>query len=118
MRTERRTHCGFRRAAALRAGRVFCILVYSAAFTAAAVEPVTPQHRFELSGSATLRPDPPILRSDRLRLKATLTPTAIPADAPMLQSDGRFALRATLGTASLVCYADTIFRDNFDGDGL
>jgi len=53
-----------------------------------------------------------------LRLNAVLTPAAIPAGAPLLQSDGRFALRATLGAASLVCYADTIFRDNFDGDGF
>ena len=83
-----------------------------------AAEPVAQLHRFELSGSATLRPDPPILRSERLRLNAVLTPAAIPAGAPLLQSDGRFALRATLGAASLVCYADTIFRDNFDGDGF
>jgi len=60
----------------------------------------------------------PPLRSERLRLNAVLTPAAIPAGAPLLQSDGRFALRATLGAASLVCYADTIFRDNFDGDGF
>ena len=118
MRTDRRTlrtRCGFRRAAELCAS--FCILINSAPFAVAA-EPVAPLHRFELSGSATLRPDPPILRSERLRLKAVLTPAAIPAGAPLLQSDGRFALRATLGAASLVCYADTIFRDNFDGDGF
>jgi hypothetical protein len=78
----------------------------------------TSAHRYELSGTGTLSRDAPVQQSNNLRLKAMLSPTAIPADAPTLQSDGRFALNATLAAASLVCYADTIFRDDFDADGF
>jgi len=118
MRTERKTRCGFQHGIArCAAALVFCILIYNTAYSEGPAERAAPQ-RFKLSGRATLKPDPPILRGDRLRLTATLSPAAIPTDAPVLQSDGRFALRAALGSASLVCYADTIFRDDFDGDGF
>jgi len=36
-----------------------------------------------------------------------------------VQEGGGFAMMARLAPASLaVCYSDTIFRDDFDGDGF
>ena len=74
--------------------------------------------RFQLSGSGTLSLDAPVQKTDRLQLKATLTPQgAALAASPPVQENARFAVMATLAAASLVCYNDTIFRDDFDGDG-
>jgi len=38
--------------------------------------------------------------------------------APARTSASRFAIAAAAAPASLVCYNDTIFRDDLDGDGL
>ncbi len=75
-------------------------------------------HRFELHGAATLARDAPQQGNATLRLKASLSPDASATNQQSLQSGARFALAATLAAASLVCYSDTIFRDDFDGDGF
>lgn len=75
--------------------------------------------RYELSGAGTLSLDAPLQQRDGLRLRATLSPDAAVIDTLVLQSGGRFALTANLAAQSaLVCYNDTIFRDDFDGDGF
>jgi hypothetical protein len=74
-------------------------------------------HRYELSGAGELKLDTPVQKSGTLSLKATLTGDHIAYRQP-LQSGVRFALSASLAAASLVCYSDTIFRDDFDGDGF
>ena len=56
-------------------------------------------------------------RDGRFELQATLSPS-LPAPAiaaPALQGSG-YVLNATASASSLVCYADTVFRDDFDGD--
>lgn len=78
----------------------------------------TSTHRYQLSGSASLTVDPPIQRSGDLRLRATLAPDAVVSDAPPAQSGAGFELTGLLSASSLVCYNDTIFRDDFDGDGF
>jgi hypothetical protein len=77
----------------------------------------TVPHRFVLTGSGTLALDAPVQQNGALRLKAMLS--AATAQAwPVAQSDARFALTGTLAAVSLVCYSDTIFRDDFDADGF
>ncbi len=39
--------------------------------------------------------------------------SAVPADSPD-QLGSRHVLKATLAVSPMVCYSDTIFRDNFD----
>ncbi len=53
-----------------------------------------------------------------MSLKAQLSPLAVSVYKAPLQSNTQFALVATLAASSLVCYSDTIFRDDFDGDGF
>ena len=72
-------------------------------------------NRFSLSGEGTLSIQQPAQANDRWQLKASLSPTAV---APALRAEGRFALTGVLSAASLVCYNDTIFRNDFDGDGF
>lgn len=74
--------------------------------------------RFALSGSATLVPDAPVQRATGWRLTAKLTPVAGPAQAPSAQLGGGFTLVAYADSVATACYNDTIFRDDFDGDGL
>ncbi len=85
--------------------------------TAAAATPDA--QRFQLAGSGTLKPDQPLLKSGNVQLRAYLVPAgAAPAASTIVQAGGPFALSAILETASLVCFNDTIFRDDFDGDGF
>lgn len=98
--------------------RAFLIAAALLAGHAAVAADAPPAQRFRLSGSGTLRADPPVQVGGRLRLNATLqAKDAALAASPPVQENGRFALMATLAAASLVCYNDTIFRDDFDGDG-
>ncbi len=71
--------------------------------------------RFSLAGQGTLSIEEPAKVSGPFELRASLSPSAA---LPSAQSAGRFALLAALSTTSLVCYNDTIFRDDFDGDGF
>lgn len=75
------------------------------------------QH-YRLNGAGTLSLDAQVQQNGRLRLKAGLSPGATTAAALELPSGDRFVLAATLAATSLVCYNDTIFRDDFDGDGF
>ncbi len=78
----------------------------------------TNAERFTLTGSGTLSLDQATQSSGSLKLKAWLTPTgAALAASPPVQENARFAVMATLAAAPSVCYNDTIFRDDFDGDG-
>ena len=87
-------------------------------FTSSAMATPEPS-RFQLVGSGTLRLDQPEQKSGNVQLMAHLTLSdPVSAASPLLQRGGGFALMATLDAASLVCYNDTIFRDDFDGDGF
>ena len=72
-------------------------------------------NRFSLTGTGTLSTGQPAQKNDRWQLKASLSPAT---PLPAMQADGRFALAGVLSASSLVCYNDTIFRDDFDGDGF
>ena len=74
--------------------------------------------RFQLSGAGTLMIDPPTLQDGSRQLKASLTPAATGVDKSVVLSDERFALAGSFGSSVVVCYNDTIFRDDFDGDGF
>ena len=78
----------------------------------------TSAHRYQLDGAGTIALDTLVQYGGGLHLKATLSPSVPAIGTPLLQSSGRFALTATLAAQSLVCYNDTIFRDDFDGDGF
>ncbi|MEO5560714.1 MAG: hypothetical protein ABIO49_12450 [Dokdonella sp.] len=72
----------------------------------------------KLSGSAALKTDQPKQQGDAFALKAYLTPrTAASASTPV-QEGGAFAMIGKLAAVPLICYGDTIFRDDFDGDGF
>jgi hypothetical protein len=76
-------------------------------------------HRYSLTGTGTLRADPPVQADGKLTLRATLHPKdAALAAQPPVQEGGRFALMAAVKASAGVCYNDTIFRDDFDGDGF
>jgi hypothetical protein len=79
----------------------------------------TSAQNLRVSGSATLRLDQPAQKSGSLSLKAYLTPkdAALAASPPVQEGDG-FALMAKLIAKPSVCYNDTIFRNDFDGDGF
>ena len=96
---------------------IFVIAVTFASIAAANGTPDA-QH-FQLAGSSTLTLDQPAQKSRDLQIKAYMSPSDF--ERPLsssIQKGDRFVLSATLGTASLVCYNDTIFRDSFDGTGL
>lgn len=78
----------------------------------------TSAQTLRITGTATLRADQPVQTSGSLSLKAYLTPkdAAIAASPPVQEGSG-FALMAKLAATPSVCYNDTIFRDDFDGDG-
>lgn len=72
--------------------------------------------RFSLVGTGTLIADAPAQTVPGLTLRGTLSKNAATS-----AGDGEhngFLLNATLDATPLVCYNDTIFRDDFDGDGL
>jgi len=74
--------------------------------------------RFALSGSGTLRRDQSAQTAGSLTLRAYLTPSdATLAVSPAVQEGGGFVVMARLAAVATVCYNDTIFRDDFDGDG-
>ena len=68
--------------------------------------------------SAALRADPPAQKSGTFALRASLLPQdAAVAASPPVQEGGGFVVLARLAAVASVCYSDTIFRDDFDGDG-
>ena len=92
----------------------FAAICANASFTKEAVS----EHRFQLSGSGSLALDAPVLQNETTRLKAALSPRNAAIGRRAIQSGSGFSLDAALTTSSLVCYSDTIFRDDFDGDGF
>jgi hypothetical protein len=89
------------------------VVVCNAAFAADA----TPRYR--LSGSGALRQDASAQTGGGLHLKAVFEPKdAAIAAQPPVQENARFALMAAITASPSVCYDDTIFRDDFDGDGF
>jgi hypothetical protein len=79
----------------------------------------TSAQNLRVSGSATLRRDQPAQKTGTLSLKAYLTPKDAALEAsPPVQDGGTFALMAKLVAKPSVCYNDTIFRDDLDGDGF
>jgi len=78
----------------------------------------TANARFELSGTGTLMLDPSTQQGSNLQLKASLTPAATAVDKSVVLSDARFALTGIFASSAVVCYDDTIFRNDFDGDGF
>lgn len=86
--------------------RAAALLAGSSAFAA----------QFSLSGTARLSQDASAQTNSRYSLRAQLT--APPKSSVAAQSGARYTLFAALTTTSLACYNDTIFRDDFDGDGL
>lgn len=66
------------------------------------------------TGNGTL-----VQRGGRFQLSATLSEgTRAPAMAAAALEGGSYTLNAVASASSLVCYNDTIFRDDFDGDGF
>jgi hypothetical protein len=104
------------------ASRVMCLVVSGIALFACVVAPMSnaaQSSRFEITGSGTLVLDQPLQKSGNVQLKATLVPTDVASPVlPKGQAGGGFTLTANLAAASMACYNDTIFRDDFDGDGL
>ena len=100
----------------MRAKHVFAVLAALAGLNAAVAETaVSP--RFQLNGSGRLSPDVPPQTGGTLRLMSTLQALQ-PRAAPAALTGGRYELRAVAAASNLVCYNDTIFRDDFDGDGF
>jgi len=78
----------------------------------------TRKQSLHLRGSAALRADQSTQQSARFKLSASLTRNdATIAASPPVQEGGGFAVMAKLLVKPTVCYNDTIFRDDFDGDG-
>lgn len=68
-------------------------------------------HRFVLSGSLTANGPAP-MQGSGIELTSRLS---TPGSDVALQEHGPYALMAKLAVSPMVCYNDTIFRDNFDG---
>lgn len=73
--------------------------------------------QFSMTGEARLSQPETVQANSRFSLQAGLSASPRAANA-VVQSSLRFALFAALTSTSLACYNDTIFRDDFDGDGL
>jgi hypothetical protein len=73
--------------------------------------------RFTLTGTASLSRDQPALSDGKLVLRGYLQSRDAPSTAAIVQDGGRFTIMAKAVAVAQVCYNDTIFRDDFDGDG-
>jgi len=107
-----------RKAAALRRFALSTMLALIAAQTAlAASDGVT--GKYTGSGVGMLRNDARTQSGDRFALRAYLQRRDVtsPALVPV-QGDARFVLLAKLAQKPSVCYNDTIFLNDFDGDGF
>jgi len=75
--------------------------------------------RFSVTGTASLAQSAPAQSGGAFALRGELQRADVGAmAAPARTSASRFAIAAAAAPASLVCYNDTIFRDDLDGDGL
>lgn len=102
-----------------RVSLAIALLAQSLAAAAADSVLAMPGPRLTGSGAATITPGRTVQSGAGFELRAQLTGSdAAIAALPPLQEGGGFALIARASSVSLVCYADTIFRDDFDGDGF
>jgi hypothetical protein len=99
----------------IRRGPVWAALLLS--FTAHAVETSAPV-RFSMTGSGALSRAPAILDGGHLSLRGYLQSNDGASTAAIVQDGGRFTIMAKALAVAQVCYNDTIFRDDFDGDGF
>ncbi|MEO6689242.1 MAG: hypothetical protein ABIS07_18645 [Dokdonella sp.] len=95
-------------------GTVAAILIAWLAIPIAHAAPAS----LKLSGSAVLRTDQPQQHGDAFALKATLIPRRAASASATVHEGGAFAMIGKLAAVPLICYGDTIFRDDFDGDGF
>jgi len=73
--------------------------------------------RFTLTGTASVSRDQSVLSDGKLSLRGYLQSRDAPSRAAIVQDGGRFTIMAKTVAVAQVCYNDTIFRDDFDGDG-
>ena len=100
------------------AGRPGAIVLACFAFSGA-VAPAHAADRFALTATARVEPGAQTQRGGRFALRGTLSsPAAAPAQAAAALAGGGYVMNAIASASSLVCYDDTIFRDDFDGDGF
>lgn len=93
-------------------------LVCTASLSGTATATDSASRRFSITGSATVTRDSPTLHGDKLSVRAALAPSnAAVSSSAVVQDGGQFTLMANAVAVPLVCYNDTIFRDDFDGDG-
>jgi len=92
--------------------------VLALAFSFAVVAHATETSRFSAQGTASLHIAAPAQRGGSLSLRAGFAPKSSAASTSALQSGGPFLLSGDLQARASACYSDTIFRNDFDGDGL
>ena len=93
------------------------IVVAFAAMGARICKAGEPVPRYSL-GYATLSAAAPPMASGPIELDAALSPVVAPASVPPVQSGLRFTLISGATPSNLVCYSDTVFRNDFDTDGF
>ena len=98
----------------IRSGPLILALLLANAATAAES---TTSHRFTLTGSAVLTHDQAALSDGTLSMRGYLMSKDAPSTAAIVRDGGRFSIMAKVVAVAQVCYNDTIFRDDFDGDG-
>jgi hypothetical protein len=97
--------------------RAAIALFLATAIAMGAVDAQTLPSRFTLKAKVSLVPAAQSDVDGSIEVNAKLTP----ADAePLLLTDngGRMQLTAALSKVTSTCYGDTIFEDDFDGDGF
>jgi hypothetical protein len=97
-----------------RTGPAFAALLVGV--VAVAAEP-DPSSRFALNGNGSLSRDAKTFSGGTLSLRGYLQSNEARSTAAIVQDGGRFTIMAKAIVLASVCYNDTIFRDDFDGDG-
>jgi hypothetical protein len=91
------------------------MLLMSVAVVAA--EPASAK-RFSLTGGGALSRDATTLSDGKLSMRGYLQSNDAPSTAATVQEGSHFVIMAHAVALAQVCYNDTIFRDDFDGDGF
>lgn len=101
------------------AGAITALALAFAAVTDAGINPADAAAQFELRVDASRSREVQLQRGGRFELQAEMSvELQQPSVAPAPLAGGAYILDAVASTSSLVCYNDTIFRDDFDGDGF
>lgn len=107
------------RAAGRATGAITALALAFAAITDAVTNPADAAPQFELRVDASRSREVQLQRGGRFELQAEMSvELRQPSVAPAPLAGGGYVLDAIASTSSLVCYNDTIFRDDFDGDGF